>query len=158
MGFLLGDGKRIPFWHVEWIPGIMLKYAFPEIFALACDKDARVIDYCCFVENEWSWIIPLSQRSTQCRRDWECLKRPFRSRWASSHKLVIERDSLNVVKWVNKPRSCPWCLRHIISQIENLKSKLIDSSIEHTSREANCLADGLAKNGVYRPVDLIAFL
>ncbi|XVF82519.1 hypothetical protein PTKIN_Ptkin16aG0055800 [Pterospermum kingtungense] len=78
------------------------------------------------------------------------------SQWAQSYKLLIESDSLNVVKWIKDPSSSPWRFRTIISFIENLKLKICDWSIDHVLREANSLADGLAKNGVYRGDELIA--
>ncbi|XVF81378.1 hypothetical protein PTKIN_Ptkin15bG0150100 [Pterospermum kingtungense] len=72
-------------------------------------------------------------------------------------KLAGVMDSnLVEVLWIKDPTSSPWRFRPIISFIENLKLKICDWSIEHVLREANSLADGLAKNGVYMGDDLIA--
>ncbi|XVE86926.1 hypothetical protein DITRI_Ditri18aG0074600 [Diplodiscus trichospermus] len=76
--------------------------------------------------------------------------------WSQSSSLIIESDSLNVVKWLRDPASAPWKLRNIVSQVENLKKKrLVGWSVQHTYRERNYLADGLAKTGVQRTRDLV---
>ncbi|XVF49153.1 hypothetical protein PTKIN_Ptkin03bG0245600 [Pterospermum kingtungense] len=59
LGFLLGNGEKISFWHDEWIPGVVLKWSFPRIYALACDKEVRVAEYGCLVNSLWTWEIPL---------------------------------------------------------------------------------------------------
>ncbi|XVF65299.1 hypothetical protein PTKIN_Ptkin09bG0237200 [Pterospermum kingtungense] len=72
------------------------------------------------------------------------------SQWASSHNLIIESDSTNAVKWVLNPGTVPWQVRCIILQIEFFKTKVQNWSIVHTHREANDVADNLAKDGVFR--------
>ncbi|XVE50374.1 hypothetical protein DITRI_Ditri01bG0157600 [Diplodiscus trichospermus] len=58
LGFLHGDGKKILFWSNEQIRGIILKYSFPRIFALAINKDARVNECRFFNENLWTSNVP----------------------------------------------------------------------------------------------------
>ncbi|XVE65659.1 hypothetical protein DITRI_Ditri08aG0017800 [Diplodiscus trichospermus] len=41
LGFSLGSGSRIDFWSCGWIPDVIVKYAFPRIFALAITKKGR---------------------------------------------------------------------------------------------------------------------
>ncbi|XVF77248.1 hypothetical protein PTKIN_Ptkin14bG0027800 [Pterospermum kingtungense] len=61
MGYSVGDGSRILFWHHEWIQGKILKFSFPRIFALACLKNGVIKDYGCFVEGIWRWEIDLGR-------------------------------------------------------------------------------------------------
>ncbi|XVE51084.1 hypothetical protein DITRI_Ditri02bG0010300 [Diplodiscus trichospermus] len=41
-----------------------------------------------------------------------------------SHKIIIESDSSNAVKWVKKWLSVPWRLRNIIAHIEVFKMQV----------------------------------
>ncbi|XVE60389.1 hypothetical protein DITRI_Ditri05aG0124900 [Diplodiscus trichospermus] len=62
MGFVLGNGSRIQFWQHEWIPGMILSFAFPRIYALAVLKDGKVKDYGCFENGNWVWTVALRRR------------------------------------------------------------------------------------------------
>ena len=77
------------------------------------------------------------------------------SRWAISHKLIIECDSSNVVKWVTNPNCSPWSIRKIITHIEIFKAQLSGCEIVHISRSVNDIADAFAKSGVTRQTDLV---
>ena len=77
------------------------------------------------------------------------------SRWASSHRLIIECDSSNVVKWVTNPICSPWSVRKFISHIEIFKAQVLDCEIVHILRSGNAMADALAKFGVTRQADLV---
>ncbi|XVF70541.1 hypothetical protein PTKIN_Ptkin11bG0169800 [Pterospermum kingtungense] len=79
------------------------------------------------------------------------------SPWAKMNKLIVESDSYNAVQWTNKPESAPWKMRNIINQIECLKSKVCQWEVVHIFREANSIADGLAKEGVLRVDDMVIF-
>ncbi|XVF83746.1 hypothetical protein PTKIN_Ptkin16aG0517100 [Pterospermum kingtungense] len=78
------------------------------------------------------------------------------SRWAQTHKLLIESDSYNVVKWVNDPSSTPRRLKNHIAQFECLKLHIHDWPIAYTLRDANEISDGLVKSGVHLTQSLIA--
>lgn len=75
----------------------------------------------------------------------------------SSIELVIESYSLNVVKWTLNPSSTPWRMSNLISIIENLKCFVLDWRIVHVLREANGLAENLAKEGMDRANDYVQF-
>lgn len=49
LGYSLGNGVRISFWCHEWIDGVMLKFGFPRIFALANNKTGVVAEFGSFV-------------------------------------------------------------------------------------------------------------
>ncbi|XVE74756.1 hypothetical protein DITRI_Ditri12bG0043400 [Diplodiscus trichospermus] len=72
-------------------------------------------------------------------------------RRAQSHKLLIESDSVNIVKWVNNPNLAPWRLRRFVSHIECLKTQAREWSIVHTFKEAN------DKSGVHCIADMVRF-
>ncbi|XVF83529.1 hypothetical protein PTKIN_Ptkin16aG0496200 [Pterospermum kingtungense] len=80
------------------------------------------------------------------------------SQWSHSHKLVIESDSSNVVKWVSYPSIAPWAMRRFFNQIEALKSGVQNWRVIHVNRERNFMANTLAKEAVLREDELIEFL
>ena len=51
----------------------------------------------------------------------EALKVFVASRWASSHRLIIESDSSNIVKWTLNPNGAPWFMKRHMAVIENYK-------------------------------------
>ena len=65
--YCLGDGRNIRFWWDEWIEGVVLRLAFPRIFALAANKEGKVRDLGRWINNYWSWKIVLRRRLF----DWE---------------------------------------------------------------------------------------
>ncbi|XP_017978130.1 PREDICTED: uncharacterized protein LOC108662382 [Theobroma cacao] len=71
------------------------------------------------------------------------------------HKLAIESDSGNVVKWIQSPVEAPWRMRKRLIQIERMKEKLGDWEIHHIKREANQRTDSLAKEGVQLQSDML---
>ncbi|XVF66499.1 hypothetical protein PTKIN_Ptkin10aG0041000 [Pterospermum kingtungense] len=72
--------------------------------------------------------------------------------------LIVESDSKNAVTWVNSPLSAPWRVLNFINHIECLKRKLRKWEVVHIFREANQVADQLAKEGVSRTSDLVVTL
>ena len=73
--------------------------------------------------------------------------------------VIIESDSSNAVSWVsNSEVNYPWEFHYVQSLIDNLKATLHNVSFVHTMRENNFMADTLAKQGVYRDCDFIAWL
>lgn len=75
-----------------------------------------------------------------------------------SQRLVIESDSANTVKWCTGNSKGPWNLTFIISYIrQNLK---MENGIDiiHKKRDSNVVADTLAKQGLARMDDFIAWL
>ncbi|XVE88639.1 hypothetical protein DITRI_Ditri19aG0085700 [Diplodiscus trichospermus] len=75
--------------------------------------------------------------------------------WCSTHKLIIERDSANVVKWVLNIEDVPWRMRKWAGYIENLKAKLTNWGVVHIRREANNPTDALEKEGVWRATNFV---
>ncbi|XVF36408.1 hypothetical protein REPUB_Repub19eG0056100 [Reevesia pubescens] len=76
------------------------------------------------------------------------------SNWGKSHRLLVESDSVNAVKWVKDPESVPWRLKKFCAVIKYAKTEVLDWQIAHVPRECNEFADKLAKDGVARSSDL----
>ena len=87
----------------------------------------------------------------------EAMRLFISSCWATSHKLIIESDSSNVVKWIRNPQSVPWSMKRIISHIVVLKVQIKECDVMHILRECNDMADGLAKAGVSRSNNLMVY-
>lgn len=64
--------------------------------------------------------------------------------------ITIERDCSLAVGWVNSTANRPWALSNELNQIDFLLSQVNCISVQHIYREANDLADKLAKEGVSR--------
>ena len=79
------------------------------------------------------------------------------STWTQSHNLIIESNSKNVIL-AKSHLLVPWRMKLISNQIEILKSRVKGVSFVHIFREANSVADSLAKAGISRSSDLVAWL
>ena len=44
----MGDGTKIKFWLDIWCGSCSLKDGYPDLFRMACDKEAMVEDHMCF--------------------------------------------------------------------------------------------------------------
>ncbi|KAJ7942898.1 putative Aldehyde oxidase [Quillaja saponaria] len=63
-------------------------------------------------------------------------------------ELIVESDSKNAISWITKEGSCPWKLESQYREMERDLQKLKGVEVMHTGREANNMADQLAKMGV----------
>ena len=79
------------------------------------------------------------------------------TRLASSHRLVIESDSRNVVNCMLNPSGSPWVMKRLMAQMEYYKQQLLSCDIVFILREGNNMADAMAKFGVSRQHDLVVF-
>ena len=61
-GYSFGDGGCIRFWWDSWIDGVVLKSAFPRIFALSTNKEGKVREFGSWCNNVWHWTILLRRR------------------------------------------------------------------------------------------------
>ena len=72
--------------------------------------------------------------------------------------VIVESDSANAVKWCNGECSGPWCLSFIIQYIRNTLLSSQKISIVYKNRDSNIVADSLAKKGLVRLDDFVAWL
>lgn len=67
----------------------------------------------------------------------------------NTHIIQIFGDSLNVIRWVNGQSTCKnQILKHILEEIQVLKSSFNSFSLCHIFRERNDTADKLSKEGL----------
>nr|XP_034930821.1 uncharacterized protein LOC118061489 [Populus alba] len=75
------------------------------------------------------------------------------------HKhIIIESDSANVISWMHNTHNRPWMHRDLFSTVQKLTSLFGSITFSHVYRESNSLADCMAKQGVHRSSDFIAWL
>lgn len=76
----------------------------------------------------------------------------------SESPIIVESDSSNAVKWCNNPEGGPWNLAFIINFIRDAMSKEPRVSIIHKGRGTNTVADSMAKKGLTRADEFIAWI
>ena len=72
--------------------------------------------------------------------------------------IKIESDSHNAVHWCSLPKGGPWHLNFILNFIRSAQSRGLHISINHRLRGSNIVADTLAKQGLHRSSDFVAWL
>lgn len=75
-----------------------------------------------------------------------------------NHQIEIESDSYNAVKWCNADEGGPWNLAFQLNLIRNARKRWLNISIHHKRRGSNIVADCLAKQGLTRENDFMAWL
>ncbi|EOY12746.1 Uncharacterized protein TCM_031281 [Theobroma cacao] len=81
----------------------------------------------------------------------------FSSPWAATHSLVVESDSANAINWAQHHYKVPWRMKNISNAIETFLRKSTRITFKHVMREANKVADELAKAGVLRDSNFKAY-
>jgi hypothetical protein len=61
ISFRIGDGSHIIFWHDNWYGNQPLKEAFPELFRIACNKEAWVKDHMQLSNVCIQWNVPFKR-------------------------------------------------------------------------------------------------
>ena len=72
--------------------------------------------------------------------------------------LQIESDSANAVKWCNEDQGGPWNLRFQLNYIRNARREWLGLSIFHKGRSSNVVADALARQGLVRNAEFLAWI
>lgn len=75
-----------------------------------------------------------------------------------NHKLIIESDSSNAVMWCNAEHGGPWNLNYQLNFIRNVRRSWLNMEIIHKGRSSNIVADTLAKQGLTRADEFLAWL
>lgn len=71
--------------------------------------------------------------------------------------IIIESDSKNAVQWCSKESGGPWNLGFPLNFIRNAQQSWLNISIIHKGRESNMVADTLAKQGLNRLDEFLAW-
>lgn len=75
-----------------------------------------------------------------------------------NHQIILESDSANAVLWCNSANGGPWNMSHHLNFIRNAIKKDLSIKIVHKGRNANFVADNLAKQGLLRDEEFIAWI
>ncbi|KAF9685765.1 hypothetical protein SADUNF_Sadunf03G0088000 [Salix dunnii] len=75
----------------------------------------------------------------------------------SGRKIITESDSSDIVAWMNKPPNRPWHHHELFILVAHFSSYMGLVILSYL-REANHMADGLAKQGISRSGDFTAWL
>lgn len=62
--------------------------------------------------------------------------------------VIVESDSLQAINILNKEESCPWYCSNSVNEILNLVASFFHVKFIHVFREANMVADMLAKSSL----------
>ncbi|XP_048503205.1 uncharacterized protein LOC125498918 [Beta vulgaris subsp. vulgaris] len=76
----------------------------------------------------------------------------------NSNHLIFESDSANAVKWCNERSGGPWNLNFMLNFIRSAIHSHLNAKIIHKGRGSNAVADALAKSGIRRENDFMAWL
>lgn len=71
--------------------------------------------------------------------------------------IIIESDSKNAVQWCTESSGGPWNLGFPLNFIRNARKAWLNITIIHKGRESNMVADSLAKQGLSRADEFIAW-
>ena len=72
--------------------------------------------------------------------------------------IMIESDSLNAVKWCTASEGRPWNLNFHLNFIRNVQLRFPSMAITHHPRSSNHVADALAKQGLHRQSEFLAWI
>lgn len=78
--------------------------------------------------------------------------------WCTHSHLIVESDSKNAVKWCNGENGGPWNLTFIINFIRHAMTTRGGIEVVYKGRETNMVADSMAKQGLTRRDEFIAWL
>jgi ribonuclease HI len=75
------------------------------------------------------------------------------------HKhIIIEYDSVNLISGMNNPRNRPWLHHKLFSSVKRLVSRFGSITFTHSYHESNHMAVHLAKQGVRRSSEFVAWI
>jgi ribonuclease HI len=80
------------------------------------------------------------------------------SNYLLHHKhFIIESDSPNVISWMHNPHNRPWMHHKLFSSVNGLNAYFGSITYTHVFRESNYMADYMAKQGVRRSSEFVAW-
>ena len=74
-----------------------------------------------------------------------------------NNSITIVSDSCNAVQWCNLDKGGPWNLNFMLNYIRNARKQWLSLSIVHKGRETNGVAHSLAKQGLSRKDEFLAW-
>lgn len=103
-------------------------------------------------------IPPIEMNSAEIIAIFRAIQISFRSDHLKVSCLIMKFDSANVVRWCNEDNGGPWNLNFQLNLIRNARKLWLDVSIIHKGRSSNFVANALAKKGLSREDDFVAWL
>lgn len=103
-------------------------------------------------------IPPMEINSAEVYAIYRAIKITSASSMAKNHQIIIESDSQNAVSWCNDLNGGPWNLNSMLNYIRSSSHLGLKVSITHKGRASNIVADALAKQGLRRDADFVAWL
>lgn len=103
-------------------------------------------------------IPPLEINSAEVYAIYRAIKITLSSPEISSHHIIFESDSANAVRWCNDKAGGPWNLNFMLNFIRHAISSQLNAQVIHKGRSSNAVADSLAKQGLRRENEFIAWL
>lgn len=103
-------------------------------------------------------IPPIEINSAEVLAIYRALQITASNATIKSQPILVESDSVNAVKWCNDDTGGPWNLNFQLNYIRNARKEWLNLSITHRGRSANMVADSLAKQGLVRDAEFIAWL
>lgn len=102
-------------------------------------------------------IPPLEINSAEVFAILRATQITMRSQRIKSHIITIVSDSSNAVQWCNQDSGGPWNLSFMLNFIRNARKSWLSLSIVHKGRGSNSVADSLAKQGLRRSDEFLAW-
>lgn len=72
--------------------------------------------------------------------------------------IILETDSSNAILWCNSESGGPWNMNYHLNFIRNACKRGLKISIIHKRKNANFVADFMAKQGLHRNSEFIAWI
>ena len=103
-------------------------------------------------------IPPIEINSAEVIAIYRAIPITLSSEQIKNHAIIIESDSANAVSWCNIANGGPWNLNFQMNFIRNAMKNLLSISIVHKKRSSNVVADSLAKKGLVRDSEFLAWI
>lgn len=102
-------------------------------------------------------IPPMEINSAEVFAIFRAVQITLKTERIKSQTITIISDSTNAVKWCNQDSGGPWNLNFMLNFVRNARKSWLPLSIVHKGRASNAVADSLAKQGLRRTDEFVAW-
>jgi hypothetical protein len=114
----LGDGSKIRSWHDQWCRDVVLKEAYPDLFGIACTKDASIPTHLEFYGGSNQWNVSFARTA----HDWKM------DVFASFFKVLYSNE--DKLRWAPKvgclgldPSIVSWFVVNVVASLGRVFSR-----------------------------------